>query len=141
MLKATTESVNCSILLKNVLKHFCNLTYTKKKFVTHIENLPLHLSEKFIGDSLSITDIASRIEISRSSVSLRAFSKLSIIVIALGQKGLSCPSLTTPTCGNPAKASFPTAQPVNLPACSLHCSFNAERQAEKLRIPISKSLV
>ena len=25
--------------------------------------------------------------------------------------------------------SFPTAQQVNLPACSSHCSFNAERQA------------
>ena len=36
---------------------------------------------------------------------------------------------------------FPTTQQVNLPACSPHCPFNAERQAEKLWIPISKSLV
>ena len=27
---------------------------------------------------------------------------------------------------------FPTAQQVNLPACSSHCPFNAERQAGKL---------
>ena len=27
---------------------------------------------------------------------------------------------------------FPMAQQVNLPACSPHCFFNAERQAEKL---------
>ena len=26
---------------------------------------------------------------------------------------------------------FPTAQPVNLPACSPHCPFNAERQARR----------
>ena len=26
----------------------------------HIKNLPQHLSEKFIGDNLSLTDIASR---------------------------------------------------------------------------------
>ena len=27
---------------------------------------------------------------------------------------------------------FPTAQQVNLPTCSTHCPFNAERQAGKL---------
>ena len=32
----------------------------EKNFVKHIENLPQHLSEKFIGDNLSITDIALR---------------------------------------------------------------------------------
>ena len=32
----------------------------KKKFVKHIETLPQHLSEKFIGDNLSITDIDFR---------------------------------------------------------------------------------
>ena len=36
---------------------------------------------------------------------------------------------------------FPTAQQVNLPACSPDCPFNAERQAGKLCIPISQSLV
>ena len=32
----------------------------QKNFVKHIENLPQHLSEKFISNYLSITDIASR---------------------------------------------------------------------------------
>ena len=34
--------------------------FTEQNFVQHIENLPQHLSEKFIGDNLSITDIALR---------------------------------------------------------------------------------
>ena len=56
---ATAESVNCFLLSKNLEKYFCHLTY-KKNFVKDIENLPQHLSEKFIGDNLSITDIALR---------------------------------------------------------------------------------
>ena len=36
---------------------------------------------------------------------------------------------------------FPMTQQVNLLACSSQCPFNAERQAEKLWIPILKSLV
>ena len=57
----TAEYVNCSLFLKNLEKHFCDLTYKKKKlFVKHIENLPQHLLEKFIGDNSSITDIALR---------------------------------------------------------------------------------
>ena len=32
----------------------------EKNFVKHSENLPQHLPEKFIGDNLSITDIAWR---------------------------------------------------------------------------------
>ena len=32
----------------------------QKHFVKHFDNLPQHLSEKFIGDSLSITDIGLR---------------------------------------------------------------------------------
>ena len=47
--------------LEKSTKHFCNLTYKKKKkFVKHIENLPQHLLEKIVGDNLSITDIALR---------------------------------------------------------------------------------
>ena len=57
LFNATAESVNCSLFLKNLEKHFCNLTY-KKNFVKHIKNLPQNLSENFIGDNLSITDIA-----------------------------------------------------------------------------------
>ena len=65
--------MNCSLFLKNLEKHFCDLTYkknsstiekhfcdTKYNFVKHIENLPQHLSEKFIGDNLLITDIVLR---------------------------------------------------------------------------------
>ena len=60
MFNSTAESVNCSLFLKNLEKHFCDLIYKKKYFLKHIENLPHFLSEKFIGDNLSITDIASR---------------------------------------------------------------------------------
>ena len=67
---ATAKSVDWSIFLKNLEKRFCNLTYKK-----HIENLTQHLSEKFIGDNLSIrpTDIVSEIEVCRFSVSPRTF--------------------------------------------------------------------
>ena len=58
LFNATAESVNCSLFLKNLEKHFCNVT--GKNFVKHIENLPQHLSEKCIGDNSSITDIAFR---------------------------------------------------------------------------------
>ena len=54
----TAESVNCSLFLKNLEKLFCDLTYKQKSCAKHIENLPHHLSGKFIGDNLSITDIA-----------------------------------------------------------------------------------
>ena len=58
---AAAESVNCSIYLENLEKHFCNLTYRyKKKFVKHVENLLQRLSEELIADNLSITDIALR---------------------------------------------------------------------------------
>ena len=56
----TAESVKCSIFLKNLEKYFCELTYKEKNFVKHIESLPQHLLEKFIGGNLSITDIALR---------------------------------------------------------------------------------
>ena len=58
MFNPAAESVNCSLFLKNLEKHFCYLTYKKKNFIKHTENLPQHLSEKFIGDNLSITGIA-----------------------------------------------------------------------------------
>ena len=57
LFNATAESVDCSLFLKSLEKRFCNLTY-RKNFVKHIKNLPQHLSEKFIYDNLSITDIA-----------------------------------------------------------------------------------
>ena len=58
-LNFTAESLNCSLFLKNLEIHFCDSTY-KKNFFKHIENLPQDLSEKFIGDILSIIDIALR---------------------------------------------------------------------------------
>ena len=55
----TAGSVNCSFFLKNLEKTLLQFDLQKKKnFVKHIENLPQHLSEKFIGNSLSIIDIA-----------------------------------------------------------------------------------
>ena len=56
----TAESVNCSLFLKNLEKTLLQFDLQKKNFIKHIENLPQDLSEKFIGDSLSITDIALR---------------------------------------------------------------------------------
>ena len=55
----SAESVNCSLFLKNLEKTFLQLDL-QKKTSKHIENLPQHLSEKFIGDNLSIIDIALR---------------------------------------------------------------------------------
>ena len=55
----TAESVNCSFLEKS-RKNIFTIRLTKKNFVKHIENLPQHLSEKFIGDNLSMIDIALR---------------------------------------------------------------------------------
>ena len=57
LFNATAESMNRSLFLKNLETHFCNVT-CEKNFVKTIENLAQHLSEKFIGDNLSITDIA-----------------------------------------------------------------------------------
>ena len=57
-LNFTAESVNCSLFLKNLEKNIFAIRLTKNNFVKHIENLPQHLSEKFIGDNSSIIDIA-----------------------------------------------------------------------------------
>ena len=59
-LNFTAKSVNCSLFLKNLEKTFLQFDLQNKNFVKHIENLPQHLSEKFIGDNLSIIDIALR---------------------------------------------------------------------------------
>ena len=52
---ATPESVNCSFLEKS-RKAFLQFDFSSK----HIGNLLQHLSEKFVGDNLSITDIVLR---------------------------------------------------------------------------------
>ena len=59
-LNFTAESVNCSLFLKNLEKTFLQFDLQKKNFVKHFKNLSQHLSEKFIGDNLSIIDIALR---------------------------------------------------------------------------------
>ena len=59
-LNFTAESVNCSLFLKNLEKTFLQFDLQTKNFVKHIENLPQHLSERLIGDNLSIIDIAFR---------------------------------------------------------------------------------
>ena len=59
LFNATAESVNCSFFFEKSRKTFLQLT-CKKNFVKHIENLSQRLSEKFIDDNLSITDIALR---------------------------------------------------------------------------------
>ena len=80
--------MNCSLILKNLEKTFLQLDL-RNNFVRRIENLPQHLSEKFICDNLSIIDIIIRnLDL---LVLPRAFLKLSIIVIALAQKGLLMP--------------------------------------------------
>ena len=60
LLNFTAESVNCSLFVKNLEKTFLQFDLQKKNFIKQIENLPQDLSEKFIGDNLSITDIALR---------------------------------------------------------------------------------
>ena len=57
LFNATAESVNCSLFLKNLEIQFCNVT-CKKNFVKRTANSSQHLSEKFMGDNLLITDIA-----------------------------------------------------------------------------------
>ena len=59
-LNFTAESVNCSLFFEKSRKNIFTIRLTKKNFVKHIENLPQHLSEKFIGDTLSIIDFALR---------------------------------------------------------------------------------
>ena len=61
LFNAKAEFLKCFLFLKNLKKHFYDLTYKKKNFVKHIENLPQNLSEKFIGDNLSIIGIAQSI--------------------------------------------------------------------------------
>ena len=59
LFNAAVEFVNCSLILKNLEKAILQFDLPKN-FVKHIENLPQHLSKKFIGDDLLITDYALR---------------------------------------------------------------------------------
>ena len=60
LFNAMAEFVSCSFFLKNLHRHFCNLTY-RKNFVKHIENLPQRLSEKCIGNTSLVIDIAKKL--------------------------------------------------------------------------------
>ena len=60
LLNFTAKSANCFLFLKNLEKTFWKFDLQNKNFVKHINNLSQHLSEKLIGDNLSITDIALR---------------------------------------------------------------------------------
>ena len=42
LFNVTAEFLKCSLFLKNLEKHFCDLTYKKKYFVKRNENLPQH---------------------------------------------------------------------------------------------------
>ena len=56
----TAESVNCSLFLKNLEKHFCNSTY-KKKTLSNTLKIYHNMYRKNLSifiDNLSITDIA-----------------------------------------------------------------------------------
>ena len=50
LFNATVECLNSSLILKNFVKTFLQLDLCEKNFVKHIENLPQHLSKKFIRD-------------------------------------------------------------------------------------------
>ena len=54
LFNATAESVNCS-LLKNLEKHFCNLTSPTKKLRQTLKIYCNIYRKKFIGNNLSIT--------------------------------------------------------------------------------------
>ena len=87
--------MNRSLFLKNLEKHFCNLTYKKTNFVKHIK-IYRNIYRKNLSAIVYRLPISlQEIEIYRSSLSPVAFLKLSIIVITSVQKGLSCPTLVS----------------------------------------------
>ena len=94
----TAKSVNCSFFLKNLETHFCDLTYKKKTLSNTLKIYRNIYRKNLSGTIYRLPILLYEIEIYRLSVSPRAFLKLSIIVIALVQKSLSCPSLHTIQC-------------------------------------------
>ena len=66
---------------------------------------------------------------SRTFILLSRESDLSAITSSLRSYR---PSVYHTRVGESRQVPFPTAQQANLPACSPHCPFNAERQAGKL---------
>ena len=93
----TAESVHCSLFLKNLEKRFCDLTYKNKASSNTLKNYRNIYRKNLSAIIYRLPISLKEIEIYGLSVSPRAFLKLSIIVIALVQKGLLCPSLHTVT--------------------------------------------
>ena len=89
----TAESVNCSLFLKNLEKHFYDLTFKKKASSNTLKIYRNIYRKNLLAIIYRLPISLQEVEIYRLSASPRAFLKLSIIVIALVQKGLSCPSL------------------------------------------------
>ena len=85
--------MNRLYFLENLEKHFCNLTHKKTNFVKHTK-IYRNIYRKNLSAIVYRLPISlQEIEIYRSSLSPMAFLKLSII--ALAQKGLSCPTLVS----------------------------------------------
>ena len=93
LFNATAESVNSSFLSKNHKKHFSNLTYQKKTSSNTLKIYPNIYRKNLSAIIYQLPISLQEIKIYRLSLSPRAFLKLWIIIIALVQKGLSCPSL------------------------------------------------
>ena len=93
LLNFTAESVICSLFLKNAEKNILQFDLQKKNFVKTSKNYRNIYRKNLSAIIYRLSISLEEIEIHRLSVSPRAFLKLSIIVIALVQKGLSCPSL------------------------------------------------
>ena len=93
-LNFTAESMNCFLFLKNLEKKIFAIRLTKKKTLSNTLKIYRNIYRKNLSAIIYQLSISlPEIEIYRLSVSPRTFLKLSIIVIALVQKGLSCPSL------------------------------------------------
>ena len=91
--------ISCHGRVREVLSFFEKSRNTflqsdlQKHFVKHVKNLSQHLSEKFIGDNLSITDIALKhYDLSIIGIA-QGFFEVIDYGFVLVQKGLSCPSL------------------------------------------------
>ena len=89
---ATAEPVNCSPFLKSFQKCFCSLTFKNTSSNTLINYRNIYRNNlSVIVYQLPIS--VKEIEVYRLSVSPRVFGNHGLfIVIALVQKGLSCPS-------------------------------------------------
>ena len=123
------------------------------KIITACITLINFFSAKFRQYKLLVLsdEIYSRLSFKNDHVSLAKVSGLQsfavCIVLALSDQSAltsslrSCrPPVYHVEMGKSRYVLLPAAQQVNLPACSPHCFFNAERLVGKLRITVQKSL-